>query len=92
MKTLHCLEFVDDKMYFYPTEIFILKDFRIKANKTVLLELNRVLPSNIWWLRSTNHVKFSEDCIKFTGKQVLVKHGFESKTDRSWSGNTLTLW
>ena len=47
---------------------------------------NRALSSNFWWLRSTNHVKFTEECVMNTEKHVLVKrnvyklnkHGFAS--------------
>ena len=38
----------------------------------VLLGLNRGLSSNVWCLRSANHVKFSEECMTCTEKHVLV--------------------
>ena len=38
--------------------------------------LNRVLPSNFWWLRSANHVKFTENCVISTYMYVLVKKMF----------------
>ena len=33
--------------------------------------LNRGLLSNFWWLRSANHVKFTEECMMFMEKYVL---------------------
>ena len=35
--------------------------------------LNRGLSSNFRWLRSANHVKFTEKCVMCKGKHVLVK-------------------
>ena len=35
--------------------------------------LNRGWPSNFGWQRSANHVKFTEECIMWMEKHVLVK-------------------
>ena len=42
------------------------------ANKKV----NRGLILNFWWLRSANHVKFTEEHVMSTEKHVLVKKVF----------------
>ena len=33
------------------------------ANQISTSNLNRGLLSNFWWLRSANHVKFTEECV-----------------------------
>ena len=38
--------------------------------------LNRILSSDFWWLRSANHVKFIEEFVMCIGKQVLVRKFF----------------
>ena len=64
--------------------------------------MNRDLSSNFWWLRSANHVKFTEESVICTEKHVLVrtmykwaKLGFDNmrlnRKDSTWRGNTLTL-
>ena len=40
--------------------------------------LNRGLSSNYWWLRSVNHVKFTEECILCIEKHVLIKKIFKN--------------
>ena len=35
--------------------------------------LNRILSSNFWWLRSANHMKFSEESLIWDVVGVLVK-------------------
>ena len=35
--------------------------------------LNRGLSSNFCWLRSANHVKFTEECVMFMEEHVLIK-------------------
>ena len=61
-------------------------------------DLNRGLSSNLWWLRSANHVKFTQEynmCIK---KHVLVKNLYKwakfattnlSEKDSLWIGLVL---
>ena len=70
--------------------------------KNVASGLNRGLSSNFWWLRRANYEKFTEECMLFIEKHVLVKknvykwvkHGFitmsPSQKDHPWSENTPT--
>ena len=37
---------------------------------------NRGLSSNVWWLRDTNQVKFTKECVMFREKYVLLKRCF----------------
>ena len=50
----------------------------MKENQSAL-ELNRGLSSNFWWLRSANHVKFTEECVKCMEKYVLGKKMFTTR-------------
>ena len=56
--------------------------------------LNRGLSSNFCWLRSANHVKFTEECFSEKVFYKWAKHGFATMNlngkDSSRSGNTLT--
>ena len=47
--------------------------FEVLQNKSAP-GLNRGLSSNFLWLRSADHVKFTEKCVICTVKQVLVKN------------------
>ena len=49
--------------------------------------LNRSLSSNLLWLRSANHVKFTEECEMFTKKHVLIRKMFTNQLDMC-----LPLW
>ena len=65
--------------------------------------LNSGQASNFWWLKSSNHVKFSEEYGMWMAKHFLGKRkspnglnmdlATESliQKDSSWSGNRLTL-
>ena len=56
---------------FYNTKIFVsrlLKTGTIQSTPC----LNRGLSSNIWWLRTGNCVKFTEEWVIFSDKQILV--------------------
>ena len=57
---LHYLELNYNKNYSNMTKISILKLFKMAANQTDCSWLNRVLWSSLWWLRTANHVKFTE--------------------------------
>ena len=62
--------------------------------------LNRGLSSDFWWLRSVNHVKFTEEYVK----HVLIKSKFFrwakywfaitnlGQKDSTWSRTSLNLW
>ena len=57
------------------------------------------LLSNYWCLRCANQVKFTDECIMYTEKYVLVKKMFTNGLDidlpqsenNSWNGNKLIL-
>ena len=49
--------------------------------------LNRGMSSNFWWLRSTNHMKFTDECMMCIEKHVLVKKMFTDEVNMS-----LLLW
>ena len=49
-------------------KIPFLSVFKMVANQT---GLNRSLSSNIWWQRSANHLKFTEEYMMFMKKYVL---------------------
>ena len=51
---------------------FVLKLFKMTANQSNL-DLNRGLSPSFCGLRSANDVKFSELCMMWLKKQVLVK-------------------
>ena len=36
-------------------------------------DLNRSLSSNNWWLKRADHMKFTEECVMCSEKNVLVK-------------------
>ena len=38
---------------------------------------NRVISSNIWWLRNANHVKFTEERMICIEKQLLSKKSLQ---------------
>ena len=64
---------------FYSHKIFVLKLFKMGANQTDSLGLERGLPSKFWWLTSANHANFIEECVMCTEKHVLVKIVFTNK-------------
>ena len=73
METLYCLELVYSKNYLISQKYFFWgysKWLQIKQNVS---GLQRGLLSNFWWLKSVNQVKFSEECVMGTEKNVLVK-------------------
>ena len=37
------------------------------------LVYNKKKPLNFWWLRCANYVKFTEECVMYIEKHVLVK-------------------
>ena len=67
ISTLHGLEWANGKKNFEITKIFVLRQNPAKWQQIKL----SYRTSNIWWLRSTNHVKFIKECVLYT-----VKHGF----------------
>ena len=79
---LHCLELVHCKIYFSFAKINILKLFKIAANQT---GLNRGLSSNFWWLRSANHLKFTEECVMCMEKHVFVKKIFTNELNMNFA-------
>ena len=44
---------------------------------------NSELSSKFYWLRSVNHVKFTEECMICTEKHVLVKNIFTNEVNMS---------
>ena len=70
----------------------------IKLNSDLVLK--RGMSSNLWWLRSTNHVKFTEECVMcIEKKHVFIKKFFKKSLqmgkrwvcDKKPSRNTLTM-
>ena len=66
------LELVSTKNQFNLTKIIVLKLFRMVTNQSAP-NLNRSLPQNFGLLRNANHVKFTEEWMICTEKDVLVK-------------------
>ena len=62
--------------YFDLAKTFVLRQFKMTASQSVS-GLNRVLPSNFGWLRSAKYLKFTEKCVLYTEKHVLVKNVYE---------------
>ena len=81
------MEFVYIKSNFNLANIFVLKLFKMAANQIECF--NRGLPSNFCWLRSTNHVKFTEECLICIETHILVKKIF---TNRLNLNLTLQAW
>ena len=71
---------VNSKNHFNPIEIFVSRLFRMTANQNAP-DLNRGLSSNFWWLRSANHVKFTEERVLCTENHVLAKKNFTNWLD-----------
>ena len=67
------MKLVYRKNNFNLTKNISFKLFKMIAN---LIELNRSLSSNFWWPRSSNHVKFTEECVmsmkKCCGLQIRL--------------------
>ena len=72
MKTLHSLELVHCKDYFNQAKMFLGYSEWLKIKESAS-GLNRSISSNFLWLRSANHVKFTEECVMCRKKHVLVK-------------------
>ena len=66
------LELVYSKNYFNFTKIFVLEQFKIMPNYSAS-GLNRGLSSDFWYLTRANYVKFTDERLMCTEKQVLVK-------------------
>ena len=60
-------------IFFNFSEIFVLRLFKMAANEIVLQAWTEVCHQSFYWLRSTNHVKFTKECLMCTEKHVLVK-------------------
>ena len=61
------------KIILFLQNIFLFRPFQTAANQTNASDLNRGLSSNLFWLRRANHVKFKEEFVMCTVKQILVK-------------------
>ena len=51
---------------------FYMSDLENRVKQSTL-GLNRDLSSNFWWLSCANHVKFTEECVMCTKKNVFAK-------------------
>ena len=65
-------------------KIFALNPFKMAANQSKP-GLNRILSSNFWLLRSASYVKFSEECVIYMKRHVLIKKIITQ-------GSDLLLW
>ena len=65
------LKLIYSKNYFNLSEIFVLSLFKTVANLSAP-GWNRVLSSNLWWLKSVNGMKFTEEYVMHTEKHVLA--------------------
>ena len=79
---LCCSKLVYSKNHFNPTEIFVLRLFKIVTNQSAPC-LNRGLSSNFVLLRSANNVKFIVECIICIENHVLVKKIFKNELKKS---------
>ena len=57
----------------------------MEANKSAP-SLNRGLSLNLWWQKSTNYVKFPEECMMCTEKHILVKKIFTKELNMALLG------
>ena len=78
------------------TKIFKKKIFLIALRLFKIKELQPWTESSFWWLRSANHVKFTEELVIHSEKHILVKinftNGFATISLKTVHGvETLTL-
>ena len=70
------MKLVYSKNYSDLTNIFVLRLFKIVANQTESSKLEHRFVIKFLWLRNANHVKFTEEYVMCTEKQVLIKQRF----------------
>ena len=70
------------KNYFEIAKIFLLRLFKIAENQSAP-GLNRDLSRNFLWLRSANHVKFTDEWMIYKEKLVLIKNMFTNGLNMS---------
>ena len=99
IQTSTCLEFVLAKIIAILKKIFILTLSKMLINQCAP-GLNIGLSSNLWWLRSANHVNITKECVTHKEKHTLIKRFFFkrakhwfvisslSRKDSPWSENT----
>ena len=62
-KLLHSSKIDYSKNHSNFTKMFVFKLFKTTANKTEYSRLEQWSVVKFWWLRSANHMKFTDECV-----------------------------